>query len=403
MRASAAYHAGLFVPPDRMMVARRAVEQFLFCWCLFCVAAASVADPYFPPPGTTWQTREPAAVGIDAERLAEAVRFAVESEVPWLRDVRAQIELDTAKEPFPEIIGVAKPRGGPAGMVIRHGYLVAQWGDPDRVDHSFSVAKSYLSTLAGMALDRGLIGGLDERVGLRVTDGGFDSPHNAPITWRMLLSMTSEWTGTLWDKPDVADRRRGYFRTLATPGTFWEYNDVRVNRLALSLLRIWQRPLPDVLRTEVMEPIGAGSTWQWHGYFNSFVDVDGRRVPSVSGGSHWGGGMLASTRDHARFGYLMLRGGEWNGRRIVSSAWIETAKQPVTLAPYYGLLWWRADPTSPVFARAPAGSFFALGAGGNVIWVYPQADLVVVCRWLDVPKIDGFVQKLVAAVGASER
>ena len=90
---------------------------------------------------------------------------------------------------------------------------------------------------------------------------------------------------------------------------------MRVNRLALSLLRVWNNPLPVVLKEEIMDPIGASDTWVWHGYRNSYVQLNGRAVQSVSGGSHWGGGLWASTRDHARFGYLFLRNGNWNGGR----------------------------------------------------------------------------------------
>ena len=97
------------------------------------------------------------------------------------------------------------------------------------------------------------------------------------------------------------------------PGTFYEYNDVRVNLLALAALHVWRRPLPQVLRELVMDPIGASNTWRWNGYENSWVTIDGLRMQSVSGGGHWGGGMFISSRDHARFGLLFLRGGTWAG------------------------------------------------------------------------------------------
>lgn len=232
----------------------------IFLGLLLCIGSARAADEYFPPPGDAWAVRTPEASGIDPGKLAEAVDYARANEVNWPRDVRAQIEKDTAKEPYPEIIGLTKPRAAQNGVIVHHGYIVAEWGDTRAVDMSFSVAKSYLSTVAGLAFDRGLIADVNAPVGALVKDGGYDLAHNAPITWRMHLSQTSEWEGTLWDKPDVADRRRGYFRTLEQPGTFWEYNDVRVNRLALSLLRVWQRPLPDVLREHLMDPIGASRT-----------------------------------------------------------------------------------------------------------------------------------------------
>ena len=366
------------------------------------MALPTIADPvYFP--GDQWERRTPAAEGFDPAALDEAIRYAQQNEAPWERDVFKQIQKDVANEPYPAILGETKERGGPAGMIVRHGYLVAQWGDVDRVDMSFSLAKSYLSTVAGLAVDAGLIADVNDRVADYVQDGGFDDRHNRKITWHMLLNQTSEWEGTLWDKPDVADRRKGYDRRLQAPGTFWEYNDVRVNRLALSLLRVFQRPLPEVLKEKVMDPIGASGTWVWHGYRNSYVEIGGRRVQSVSGGSHWGGGFWASTRDHARFGYLLLRRGEWNGRRILSERWVDMAIQPTDIAPHYGYLWWLSRNRRGIFPGAPESSFFALGSGGNMIWVAPEYDLVVVTRWLDIPKLDGFITRVSGALQAETK
>ena len=82
-----------------------------------------------------------------------------------------------------------------------------------------------------------------------------------------------DWESGLFGKPDVTDRRRGRDRPLQTPCTFWEYNDVRVNRTALATLRVWGRLLPDGLRERIMEPIGASDTWEWHGYHNADVEV----------------------------------------------------------------------------------------------------------------------------------
>ena len=155
----------------------------------------------------------------------------------------------------------------------------------------------------------------------------FDAPHNQSITWEHLLRQTSDWQGTLWGKPDWADRPEGEAgewpnRTLYEPGTHYKYNDVRVNVLALAALQVWRRPLPEVLREEIMEPIGASTTWRWYGYENSWVDIDGQKVQSVTGGGHWGGGMFINAWDMARFGYLFLRNGKWKDRQIVSEKWI---------------------------------------------------------------------------------
>jgi CubicO group peptidase (beta-lactamase class C family) len=382
---------------------RRASRPWLELAALLLAAAAPVlaAEVYYPGPGSRWEARPPDAAGMDPDKLAEAVKFAEAHEVDWLRDVRAQIEKDVVREPYPQVLGEAKERGGPAGMILRHGYIVAQWGDVDRVDMSFSVAKSYLSTIAGLALDRGLIKSVKDPVWRYVKDGGFDSPHNTRITWHMLLNQTSEWEGVMWDKPDLADRRRGYDRSLEEPGSFWEYNDVRVNRLALSLLRVWNKPLPQVLKDEIMDPIGASDTWAWHGYRNSYVQLDGRPVQSVSGGSHWGGGLWVSTRDHARFGYLYLRKGNWRGRQIISEQWVQMATTPTDIAPHYGYLFW-LNTARRIVPNAPESSVFALGSGGNVIWIDSDHDLVAVTRWLDFAQLDPFARLVQGSIKSKQ-
>jgi CubicO group peptidase (beta-lactamase class C family) len=355
------------------------------------------ADTYWPGGTGQWAQRAPQAVGMDSDKLGAAVTFALEHEIAWSRDLKAQIQKDVAGEPFPEVLGETRGRGGPAGMIVRYGYQVARWGDIERADMSFSLAKSYLSTLAGLAIERGLIKDVRDPVWRTIHDGGFDSAHNTKITWHMLLNQTSEWEGKIFGKPDNADRRQGYNRKLQEPGTFWEYNDVRVNRLALALLQVWKRPLPDVLKTEVMERIGASDTWVWQGYRNSYVVLNGRAVQSVSGGSHWGGGLWASTEDHARFGLLFLRRGKWQDRQVVPERWVAMATTPTDIAPHYGYLWW-LNTGRKLVSSAPSSSYFALGSGGNVIWIDPDHELVVVARWLDFGALDAFVGRVLEAI-----
>jgi len=364
---------------------------------------------YFPGPGDAWEHRSPEQVGVDPNRLAEAVAFSEAHETPWPRDLGAAIAENTRVEgPLGEILGPVKERGGVNGLVVRHGYIVAEWGDTSRVDMTFSISKSYLSALAGLAFDRGIVRDLDAPVRETVDDGGFDPPHNHTITWRHLLQLTSEWSGTLWDKPDVVDHNRaaggiridaakGKERALHAPGTHWEYNDVRVNRLALALLRRWRRPLPEVLQESIMDPIDASPSWEWHGYRNSYVEIDGRKVQSVSGGGHWGGGVWIGTRDHARFGYLHLRRGRWGARQILSEAWIDTVTAPTDVNAGYGCLWW-LNTDRARFPSAPASTFAALGWGSNAIFALPEHDVVAVVRWLHPSHLDGFIGRVVAAV-----
>lgn len=331
---------------------------------------------YYPPTDAAdeWAHRSPAEVGLDPGAVEAAVDFAREheSEIPQ--------DFDGHEALLGEVIGpLPDRRGDPNGLVIKDGYLVAEWGDPLAVDLAFSVTKSFLSTAAGVAFDRGLLDP-DEPVAETVDDGGFDDPHNAPITWEMFLQGTSEWRGVLWGKPDTADRREGADRDLQTPGTFWEYNDVRVNRLALSLLRLLEQPLPEIVDEAVMAPIGASDSWTWHGYENSWVEIDGERMQSVSGGGHWGGGLWIHSYDLARWAYLYLREGEWDGEQLLSRAWLDRATSPCPVKPEYGyLLWLNTD--GRLWPDAPESSYAALGHGFNVAWIDPADDLVVVARW----------------------
>ncbi len=198
-------------------------------------------------------------------------------------------------------------------------------------------------------------------------------------------------------KSELGAAQKGRPRPLRPPGTLWEYNDVRVNRLSLSLLEVFREPLPDVLRVAIMDPIGASGAWRWEPYRNSWATIAGRRLPSVPGGSHWGGGLWMSTRDHARFGLLMARGGRWDDRQVLPDTWIETMREPCPLNADYGLLWW-LNAGRHQCATAPVGSFAARGAGSNVIWLDPAHDLVVVVRWIDKPSVEGFLSLLYAAI-----
>jgi CubicO group peptidase (beta-lactamase class C family) len=328
-----------------------------------------------------WQQKRPEEVGMNPALVDAAVTFAK------TRESRIAADFSTQVETFGRLLGpLPKERGSSGGIIIRHGYIVAEWGETKRVDPVYSAAKSFLSTLLGLAVDRRMIKSVHDPVRNYVHDGGYDPPHNAKITWHHHLQQTSEWEGEMWGKShaflgaEEFGKGRREAREFKEPGTFYEYNDVRVNRFALSLLRVWNRPLPEVLKTEIMDPIGASDTWRYHGYDNSEVVINGRKVKSVSGGTRWGGGLWMSARDAARFGYLFLRKGKWLNRQLISEDWVRMATTPGPVGPDYGYLWW-LNTTRKQWPSAPAVSFAALGYGSNTIWVDPEHDLVVVWRW----------------------
>ena len=214
-----------------------------------------------------------------------------------------------------------------------------------------------------------------------------------------MLRQTSDWEGTLWGKPDWADRpdrdaTKWLDRPRNEPGKAYEYNDVRVNALALSALNIWRKPLPQILKENVMDEIGASNTWRWFGYENSFVVLDGQIIQSVSGGGHWGGGMFISARDMARFGLLTANNGKWKNKQIISENWVKMARTPTAAQPTYGFMNWFLNTDKKLYPSAPASAFAHIGNGTNMIYVDPEHDLVMVARWIENGKIDEFIQKI---------
>jgi CubicO group peptidase (beta-lactamase class C family) len=351
---------------------------------------------YFPPAGE-WARKAPAELGMDPAALAAAVDYAREHET-----ARA-VDFSDQEATFGTRLGsMPTRRAHTNGVVIYKGYVVAEFGDTSFVDPTYSVAKSMLSTLAGVAQRIGRIGKLDEPVAKRVNDGGYASAHNAPITWKHHLQQESEWEGSLWGKNadfvgkeqfGAGERKP---RTLGAPGSYYEYNDVRINRFALSLLRVFDKPVPEVFQEQVMDVIGASNTWKWVPYHNSYVELNGKQLPSVSGGTRWGGGMWINSWDMARFGYLWLRGGAWNGRQLVPPGYVKEALTPSEHGPDYGYLWW-LNTKGKTLPGMPANAFAALGAGSNTILVSPDHDLVIVWRWHG-GNVAEFGKRVIAAI-----
>jgi len=362
---------------------------------------SSTGDLTFPQAGDDWSSLEPDEAGIDPAKLREAITYSQDpAHEGYPPDLGGHLARSHGSKRYDDglIIGPTKTRGPVTGVALRNGRLVAEWGEPHRVDMTFSVTKSFLSTVAGLAWDQGLIKDVHDPVADYVDDGGFDSDHNRKITWDMMLRQINEWDGSIWGKHYSASNPNDILRPPAEPGTVYEYSDARVNRLALALLRVWKRPLPEVLKEQVMDPIGASDTWRWNGYRNSWVMIAGQRIQSVSGGGHWGGGMWISARDQARFGMLSLARGNWAGNQIISEDWVKMARTPGKLNPNYGFMNWTLNTDHKLMPNAPADSFFHSGAGTNRIWVVPSLNLVVVLRWVGGDHFNGFVDRLLAAV-----
>jgi len=382
---------------------RKLLFQFVVLFALSALTAQS--DPYFPERGALWQKRSAAELGWKTNALDQAVQFAQDNEYSGPRDLRRAILKGFEREPFHEILGPVKKRGGPAGMILKDGYVLASWGETRRVDMTFSVTKSFLSTVAGLARDAGLLRSAQDPVSDYIWDGTFQGAHNSKIRWSHLLQQNSDWTGNLWGLEDWADRPpaeggidQWKNRALREPGTVMEYNDVRVNVLAYSLTHLWREPLPAVLKRKIMDPIGASSTWRWFGYDHAWTVIDGYRMKSVTGGGHSGGGIFISAEDMARFGLLFLNNGNWDGEQLLSEDWIRDATTPSKPNPNYGYMWWLNQPGDRQWEGVPESVYYAAGFGGNFIVVAPEEGLVMVLRWLEPSEIGKFVQKVYQAL-----
>jgi CubicO group peptidase (beta-lactamase class C family) len=155
--------------------------------------------------------------------------------------------------------------------------------------------------------------------------------------------------------------------------------------------------LPEVFREAIMQPLGTSENWQWVGYDNAWVDINGQRMQSVPGGTHWGGGLSISAHDQLKVASLFVNDGKVGGYQIISSEWLARMRTPCALAPYYGYLVW-LNHEGRVFPSVPASSYFAVGAGSSFMWIEPERKMAVVVRWLNSAHADEFFGLVLKAV-----
>ncbi len=317
----------------------------------------------------------------DAGAVKQVLKRQGTPVTPGLDDIGAYLALQVADESHREVLGPLLVASGASGVVIHRGERIGAWGDPSIPEMLFSATKSVVSLVAGVAFDQGLLHPTQpvvESIDIPLLASGSDRR----ITWEQLLQQTSMWEGELWGKPtrvDAQSSREGDEAAAGAPGSGWAYNDVRVNLVCLALTQLLRQPLPDVLRTHVMEPLGASRSWSWHGYDHSTVRVEGAHLPVVSGGAHWGGGLFMSAADLALIGQLYLD----DGGCPLSGEWIQRSWVPCGIRASYGYLWWLND-SAAVMTAAPTSGRCARGNGGrHLLWVDPARDLVLASHWTE--------------------
>ncbi|MFZ4689142.1 MAG: serine hydrolase domain-containing protein [Polymorphobacter sp.] len=237
---------------------------------------------------------------------------------------------------------------------------------------SFSVAKSFTSTLVGAAVQDGAIKSLEDKVSLYIPDlrgSAYDD-----VSVRQLLTMSSgvRWNEDYEDpKADVAlfnkaepdmgiDATVSYMRKLPRahpPGTVWHYNTGETNLIGVLVSSAVKKPLAQYLQEKVWQPAGMAASATW--------------LKGATGHEIAGCCIQAATRDFARFGLFVLADGVAGGKRIVPPGWFAqaTTKQMDIGEPGhgYGLQWWTYDD----------GSVAAQGIFGQGIFIDPKRRLVI--------------------------
>ena len=277
-----------------------------------------------------------------------------------------------------DLDGFLRRTGTVAFLVVHDDRLVYEryFGGSERrtLQTSFSVAKSFLSTLVGIAIDEGAIGGLDDPVTRYVPELARRDARFERITLRDLLSMSSglryveqslplPWGDDIdtYYGTDLRDLALNATEIVGLPGRDWLYNNYNPLLIGLVLERATGMSVSDFMSAMLWQPLGAefDATWSLDSRADGFEKMES--------------GLNVAPADYARFGLLFLHRGEWNGNRIVSEGWVSSATAAdATTDPagFYQYYWWVDDERS--------GRFYALGNLGQYIYVAPDADAVIV-------------------------
>lgn len=291
-------------------------------------ADAVLDSNYKAWPGEDWETTCPQVQNIDPVKLQEAYDYAFEP-----------------------------GRNTQSVLVIRNGAIVAEWyaAGKTKDDHvtSWSVAKSFLSAIVGIAVELGDLPSVDEPLATYIPE--FQGTEKEAITFRHALQMRSglepyEVDNIYFQTDQLA---WGIEREVAeAPGGTWEYQNGDSMLVSRGLEAAIGRPFIEYANEVLLEPLGMDAKW--------WTDSLGNALGYCC--------MDATARDFARFGLLFSRTGDWNGTNVVPPAWVVESTTPTAADMDYGLHWW-------TFSNG--GFFAAIGASDQSIWVFPYFDLII--------------------------
>jgi CubicO group peptidase (beta-lactamase class C family) len=284
--------------------------------------------------------------------------------------------------------------GALAALVVRRGLVVLEWyrarDGRDSLFNVYSCTKSILSAIVGIAIDRGLLTGVDRPVSefFPVVGSTIDAKRKTGLTFRHLLAMTSgldwpEWGSWNYYFQPMVDSRDWVQYVLgrpmaAEPGVLFNYNTGGSQVLSAVIGQVAGMSGAGTLETGMSGVVTSAAEFARRELFDP-IGIGRVEWPADPTGVSLGGyGIRMSVRDAAKFAYLYLDNGAWDGHQVVSRAWVEeSTRQQSDGHPWfgsYGLHWWLRSLADP---RA-ASAFFAMGYGGQYLFVVPSLDLVAV-------------------------
>jgi CubicO group peptidase (beta-lactamase class C family) len=323
------------------MRSRRPCGMSLVCVIVvFAWVAAPHAQLPARYPGATWQ------------------------ELPASESGWSDTQLEAAKSYSQQI-------GSAAVVVVQHGAIVATWGAANSDMLLNSARKSLLSALIGIAVARGQIdlNATMGQLGIDDVPPSLTAAEKQATVRQLLEARSGIYHGANYETPSMAALRPA--RGSHPSGTHWYYNNWDFNALGAIYERAVSMPIFTAFDRQIARPIG-------------MQDFDPAKCRYVGGPNSKYPAYLffASARDLARLGLLYLHLGRWKNQQLISATWVRESTTPYSTAPGgagYSYLWWTA-PKGEAFARAsvPPGSYWAEGNGGQVVFVIPSYDLVIV-------------------------
>jgi CubicO group peptidase (beta-lactamase class C family) len=344
----------------------------LLLLCVICLVSCTSAQTFSVPEKTDdgWQVASLDEVGIDKKKIDQAIDFIQDG---TYKNVHGLVIVKDGRLVFEDFFS---------------GYT---WNYDDeqfrgeRVDFDIdtthnlaSVTKSFTSALVGIAIDKGFIQSVDEKVFTFFPEyAHLKDAHKDSITLAHLLTMTSGLECNEMEVP-YSDRRNDLVQLFIVPdpieyilskpvvnepGEKWYYSGGNTNLLGEVIRAATGLRMDDFAEKVLFGPLGI-TNYEWDHINPDMI--------------HASGNLKLRPRDMAKLGYLFLNGGTWQDQRIVSEAWIEAStKRHVALsqADGYGYQWWLR---TYHFDSTSVDAFFAAGWGGQRITVFPSLDMVVV-------------------------